>query len=74
MNEVVFNTLEEANIKQEADYLVFCGGITENKTTTAWAIPQQRLDGKWAYPIYDQADYTGYVVEEYNENNYYIEE
>lgn len=70
MNEVIFDTLEEGNIKQEADYLVFCGGVTENRVTTAWAIPRQRVDGKWAYPIYDQADYTGYVVEEYNQDNY----
>jgi hypothetical protein len=70
MNEVVFETLEQANAKQESDYLVFCNGITEGRTTTAWAIPRQRIDGKWAYPIYPSADYTGYTIEEYNEDNY----
>jgi hypothetical protein len=70
IQEVVFDTLAEANAKQEADYLVFCGGVTEGRTTTAWAIPRQRIDGKWAYPVYEPSDYTGYTVEEYNENNY----
>jgi hypothetical protein len=68
--EVVFNTLEQANTKQEADYNVFCNGVTEGKTTTAWAIPRQKIDGKWAYPIYEPSDYTGYTLEEYDETNY----
>ena len=67
MQEVIFNTIEEANAKQEEDYLVFCNGITQDKTTTAWAIPRQRLDGKFAYPIYPLADYTGYTIQEYED-------
>ena len=71
MNEVVFNTLAEANTLQSRDYLLFIGNTNvQSRVTTAWAKPCQRIDGKWAYPCLDGADYTGYTIEEYNDSNY----
>lgn len=74
---VVFSTKEEADVLQERDYQHFISlsnDINYERTTTAWATPRQRTDGKWAYPCLDGADYTGYTVELYNETNYYTSE
>lgn len=74
---VVFNSKEEADALQERDYQLYLLTI-ENELarnmTTAWDIPRQRIDGKWTYFIYPNGDYTGYTIEEYNINNYPMEE
>ena len=73
MQEVVFNTKKDADKLQKRDYKTLLSRIDDplaKKQTTAWAEPRERLDGKWAYPILDGADYTDYVVEDYDANNY----
>ena len=73
MNEVVFNTKEDAEARQSLD-LVDHLGIHSDPTyvsqTTRWATPKQRLDGKWAYPCCEHSDYSGLSVEVYDPNNY----
>lgn len=68
--EVIFDTKEQADLMQHRDFLIFCGGITEGRTTTAWAEVKQRIDGKFAYQCLEGADYTGFAIEEYDIANY----
>lgn len=73
MNEVVFNTEAEAEARQAMDlidHLAVHADPSYVAGTTRWAVPQQRLDGKWAYPCCQHSDYTGLTVEEYDPNNY----
>jgi hypothetical protein len=73
MKVVVFNTLQEANELQNRDYLLYLETLTSNLArtqTTAWANPVERIDGKFDYPALEHADYTGYVLEDYDINNY----
>jgi hypothetical protein len=76
-NEVVFDTQEEAEAQQALDlqchFTVF-GAEPYKSQTTRWAIPVQRLDGKWAYPVCPCADYTGLTVEVFDPANYPSEE
>lgn len=69
--EVVFDTEQDAVERLVKDNLTFSNSLFNNSITTLWCnAPQQRLDGKWTYPILPQADYTGFVIEEYNPSNY----
>jgi hypothetical protein len=73
MKVVVFNTLQEANELQNRDYLFYLETLTSNLArtqTTAWATPVERIDGKFDYPVLENVDYTGYVIEDYDINNY----
>jgi hypothetical protein len=52
----VFNTEEEANTAQQNDFNLWKATKPQQPekywaTTTAWAVPQQRLDGKWVYSV-----------------------
>lgn len=71
---VVFNTKEEADALQERDYGVLVANSNNtayDTVTTKWAVPRERNDGKFDYPIYHEADYTGYLLEEYDPKNYH---
>lgn len=74
MQEVVFNTEAEALAQEALDLATHLEAHSENAEyitqTTRWAIPQQRLDGKWAYPCCPHQDYIGLTVEEHNPANY----
>jgi len=73
MNEVVFKTEVEAEAQQALDYQAHIAANANPSyvsTTKRWAIPRQRLDGKWAYPCCPVADYAGLTVEEYSPDNY----
>jgi hypothetical protein len=73
MNEVVFNTEQEAEARQAldlADHLSVHNEPEYVSQTTRWATPRQRLDGKWAYPCCLCSDYNGLTVEAYDDNNY----
>lgn len=73
MQEVVFDTLEQAQGLQERDYQTYLSRIENpiaKAQTTAWADIKQRIDGKYAYFTLQDADYTGYTVEDYTEQNY----
>ena len=77
MTEVVLDTQEEAEARQAldlVDHLAVHNGSPYLNQTTRWAVPRQRLDGKWAYPTCEHSDYTGLTVEAYNENNYPTQE
>lgn len=65
----VFDTEQEANEAQSYDYQSWIA-VNNNPsyvaTTTAWAIPQQRItDNKWVYPVCPTSDAT-YTTEEYD--------
>jgi len=71
--EVVFDTEAEAEAKQVSDliaWLAVCHHPEYAEQTTKWAIPLQRLDGKWAYRCCPQVDYSGHTTEEYDQSNY----
>lgn len=77
VQEVVFDTQAEAETQQALDHI--CNTEAKNledynadwfATTTRWAVPVERLDGKWAYSICPYQDYTGMVVEEKDPANY----
>lgn len=73
MQEVVFDTEAEAEAQQAIDLVCHLAHHTDPEytaQTTRWAVPRQRLDGKWAYPICTHQDYTGFTVEEYDPANY----
>lgn len=73
MQEVIFNTKIQADARQALDYALYLTRIPNpavRTSTTAWATPKQRLDGKWAYPVLSGADYTGHNVANYNPANY----
>ena len=75
--EVVFDTEAEAEARQAldlADHLAVHNTNPYASQTTRWAVPRQRLDGKWAYATCPDSDYTGLTVEVYNENNYPTQE
>lgn len=67
---VVFNTQEEADTLQNRDYLQARADLND-PTMEAWDIPRQKLNGDWTYMTYHNANYDGYTLEEYDENNYY---
>jgi hypothetical protein len=77
-NEVVFDTEAEAEAQQAIDLVAHLAVHNDNPDytaqTTRWATPDQRLDGKWAYPVCDNQDYTGFTVELYDPANYPVEE
>jgi len=61
----VFDTESEANTAQEIDFqlwktnaMLTCNCPKYWETTTAWATPQQRTDGKWVYPLCPEGDQT----------------
>jgi hypothetical protein len=73
MQEVIFNTLADASTLQERDYQILLSRIQNPKArqeTTAWAEPRQQINGKWAYPVLQGADYSGHNIQNYNVNNY----
>lgn len=77
MNEVVFNTEQEALNQEALDYALHLSECTcpvYQSQTVRWAVPVQRLDGKWAYPVHPSQDYTGKTVEPYDPANYPSEE
>jgi len=73
MDVVMFDTLQEAETRQEEDYDTFTAGITNQKyldVTTKWAEPRERIDGKFDYVTCSKCDYGGLATQEYNEDNY----
>lgn len=77
MDEVVFDTEQEALNQQAVDYDFYIAGCDcplYVSQTVKWALPRQRLDGKWAYPVCPGQDYTGMTVESHNPANYPTEE
>jgi hypothetical protein len=77
MTEVVFTTEAEAEAQQAidlVDHLAVHDTDPYSSQTTRWAIPKQRLDGKWAYPTCEHSDYTGLTVETFNENPQPVED
>jgi len=75
--EVVFNTQAEAEAQQDLDHIcnVNCKKMEDYNAdweaiTTRWAVPVERLDGKWAYSICPDQDYAGMTVEEKDPANY----
>lgn len=73
MNEVVFNTEAEAEAQQALDlveHFKFHTCQIYQSKTNRWAVPRQRLDGRWAYPCCEHQDYTGFTVEPCDPSNY----
>jgi hypothetical protein len=71
--EVVFNTEAEAETQQALDlacYLEHHNTEPYKSQTTRWDVPKERLDGKWAYNCCPMQDYSGMIVEPYDESNY----
>ena len=78
---VVFKTQAEAEAQQALDHIcnVACKKLEDYNAdweagTDRWAIPIERLDGKFDYSLCPYQDYTGMVVEEYDAANYPVEE
>ena len=71
---LVFNTEQEAidaelHIRQLGQFpIVGVNALTlqpsQEGLTTAWAIPQQRLDGKWVFPVVPDPPLSAYADEE----------
>jgi hypothetical protein len=77
MKEVIFNTFEEAEAQQALDlveHLKVHNSEPYKTLTTRWATPRQRIDGKWAYECCEHQDYTVFLTEDFDPNNYQIEE
>ena len=86
MKEVVFDTESEAEAQQALDYALYIENVRDRcgcndpewvgphcgycEQTTAWSTPRERLDGRWAYQICKDQDYTGMTVEDYKGENY----
>jgi hypothetical protein len=75
----VFDTEAEALTAQEMCYANHMANHNDNPDytaqTTAWAIPRQRLDGKWDFPVCHHTDTTGAPnIEDYDPANYATEE
>jgi hypothetical protein len=73
----VFETEQASVDAQEIDYSMFIS-IHRNPDayvaqTTAWAMPQQRLDGKWIYPVCEHGIQT-HTQEEHNQEWFEQEE
>lgn len=52
----VFNTEQEAIDAQALDFVAWKANKPQMpvkywEVTTAWATPQERLDGRWVYPV-----------------------
>ena len=73
-SEVVFDTEAEAEEQQALDFIEWMKTHNDNPAYTAqtvcWAVPVQRLDGKWTYPCCCEQDYAGKTIEDYDESNY----
>ena len=59
----VFNTQEDAESAQALDFLAWKSNKPQMpvkywEVTTAWATPQERLDGKWVYPVCPDGNQT----------------
>ena len=58
----VFNTESEALIAEEVDYNLYITNHSNPEKyaqqTIRWAIPMERLDGKWVYPVCDEGILT----------------
>ena len=77
MQVVIFDTEEQAETQQALDlieHLKFHTNPEYQAGTTRWAVPRERLDGKWDYPACSHQDYTGMLVEEYDSANYPVVE
>ena len=73
MQTVLFDTEAEANTQQAADlthWLAGCGCPEVSANTTAWAIPRQRTDGKWAYEVCPGVDYGARTIVAFDEADY----
>ena len=74
---VVFETQAEYEAQQALDHIcnVACKKLEDYSadwfaTTIRWAVPVERLDGKFDYGLCPYQDYTGLTVEEYDKANY----
>ena len=77
MQVVIFDTEAEAEAQQALDLVEHFKTHTDAKyraETTRWANPRERLDGKWDYQICEHQDYTGMTLQEFNAEDYMIEE
>lgn len=65
----VFNTESEALIAEETDYNMYIANhsnpLAYAQGTTRWAIPSERLDGKWVYQVCNHGIQT-HTQEEYS--------
>jgi hypothetical protein len=70
----VFDTYEEAEAAQAYCYVNHIANHPDPAyvaTTTRWAEPRQRVDGKWDIPVCHHTDATGATnLEDYNPENY----
>jgi hypothetical protein len=69
-NYYVTETLEEAQAQEVADFIEFKAAnpllpAEYWKTTTAWSMPAQRLDGKWVRVLCPNSTATGRTIEAY---------
>jgi len=64
----VFDTEAEALTAEAVAYAAHIEAHTNpeyRETTTRWAIPQQRLDGKWVFPVCEHCS-ESWTEEEYS--------
>lgn len=71
----VYDTYEEAETAQGYCYTNHMANHNDNPAYTAgtvrWAIPRERLDGKWDFPLCHHSDITGATnIEEYDPASY----
>lgn len=71
---VIFDTEAEAEAQQVLDLEKHFETHSDNldyiAQTLRWAEPKERLDGKWDYTICEHQDYTGFTLQEYNNEDY----
>ena len=78
---VIFNTEAEAEARQVEDlatHITYLETLPDPKQkftkykaqTKQWALPRPRLDGRFDYGICTHANYAGFEVKEYNQDDY----
>lgn len=73
MDYLVFDTEQEAELAQQSIFNLMeinevnagTGIAADPHITTRYAIPQQRVDGKWVIPAHES--YVGGTIEQYQE-------
>jgi len=74
---VIFDTIEEAEAQDSVDLIEWFKthpGAKYQAQTTKWAIPRERLDGKYDYKICPGQDYGARTVKDFDIDDYASEE
>jgi len=77
MQVVIFDTYGEADTQQALDLVEHFKTHNDPKymlQTAKWATPRERLDGRWDYTVCPAQNYSDFIVQDYNSEDYAQEE